>query len=188
MVRRTGWILLGVMVGLVVGGIATGLVDPLPSLQAQTTSPLTIQPETGRVGVGTTSPSAKLDVAGNVKAQGGVAPNYDSGWVAVSANTHKEVTLAHGLASVPSNLMLLQCGAVADGNCTTRTVMAGTRGYPYGSAVINPVTITADATRVYIGITVACVWGYWSPTSGLIWTGDADGHCTTGYYRVLAWK
>ena len=73
MVKQTGWALLSVMVGLVVGGIATGLVDPLPSLQAQTTSPLTIQPETGRVGIGTMSPQFKLDVAGEIRATGGTA-------------------------------------------------------------------------------------------------------------------
>src|SRR5918994_1845338 len=70
MVRRTGWILLSVMVGLVVGGIATGLVDPLPSLQAQTTFPLTVQPETGRVGIGTMSPTQTLDVNGATRVGG----------------------------------------------------------------------------------------------------------------------
>ena len=39
-----------------------------PLLDSQTTSPLTVQPSTSRVGVNTPSPTEALDVAGNVKA------------------------------------------------------------------------------------------------------------------------
>jgi len=48
------------------GSIATGIVFSPPVLQAQ--SPLTIQPSTGRVGVGNTNPAYALDVAGTVNA------------------------------------------------------------------------------------------------------------------------
>ena len=53
--------------GFLLGGLAALLVALPSSLYAQS-SPLTVQPSTGRVGVGTIAPSEKLDVDGNVKA------------------------------------------------------------------------------------------------------------------------
>lgn len=54
-------------IGILIGSTASGIVGPLPSLQAQSSSPLTIQPDTGRIGIGTTAPTAKLDVAGTAQ-------------------------------------------------------------------------------------------------------------------------
>jgi len=54
----------GLRSGFLLGALAA-LALPA-SLYAQ--SPLTVQPSTGRVGVGTIAPSEKLDVDGNVKA------------------------------------------------------------------------------------------------------------------------
>ena len=56
----------GLRSGFLLGGLAALLVALPSSLYAQ--SPLTVQPSTGRVGVGTIAPSEKLDVDGNVKA------------------------------------------------------------------------------------------------------------------------
>ncbi len=50
-----------------IGTIVTALIVALPcALFAQ--SPLTVQPSTGRVGIGNTNPSEALDVTGTVKA------------------------------------------------------------------------------------------------------------------------
>jgi hypothetical protein len=53
-----------VRTGLVIA-IAALLLAPSPNLHAQS-SPLTVQPSTGRVGVGTTNPAAALDVNGSM--------------------------------------------------------------------------------------------------------------------------
>ena len=46
--------------------VAALLIAFSPNLHAQ--SPLTVQPSTGRVGVGNTNPTETVDVAGTVKA------------------------------------------------------------------------------------------------------------------------
>lgn len=54
-----------ILVMAMVGGAISGLFfSASPFLQAQSTSPLTIQPDTGRVGIGTMTPGTKLDVVG----------------------------------------------------------------------------------------------------------------------------
>ena len=50
--------------GFITATIAALLIAISPNVYAQ--SPLTVQPSTGRVGVGTTSPGAALDVNGSV--------------------------------------------------------------------------------------------------------------------------
>src|SRR2546428_4221183 len=54
-------------VALVPLGISLDIVD---SARAQSASPLSIQPQTGRVGIGTSTPAFSLDVAGTVNATG----------------------------------------------------------------------------------------------------------------------
>lgn len=52
-----------------VGGAISGLFFSAAFLQAQTVSPLTIQSDTGRVGIGTMTPVSKLQVGGDVALQ-----------------------------------------------------------------------------------------------------------------------
>ncbi len=52
----------------ITANIAALLIAFSPNLHAQ--SPLTVQPSTGRVGVGNTSPAEALDVTGNIKNSG----------------------------------------------------------------------------------------------------------------------
>ncbi len=59
-----------ILVMAMVGGAISGLFfSTVPFLQAQSTSPLTIQPDTGRVGIGTMTPVSKLQVGGDVALQ-----------------------------------------------------------------------------------------------------------------------
>jgi hypothetical protein len=133
--------------------------------------------------VGTT-----LSVVGDATAARFV-PQYDSGWFAVASGANNEIAKPHGLGGAPSHILLQQCGALAGGACVTRVVLAGTRGHQDGSSFVNPMDVTADANNIYIGVLGAWwVWGYWTPASGFVCTGDADNDCFTGYYRVLAWR
>ncbi|HSB70537.1 MAG TPA: tail fiber domain-containing protein [Candidatus Methylomirabilis sp.] len=71
-VSRTVRCRLSLAVGV---GVVLTLIGIMASLAvspggAQTTSPLTVQPETGRVGIGTTNPAYPLDVTGTVNAVG----------------------------------------------------------------------------------------------------------------------
>jgi hypothetical protein len=61
--------LLLIGIGLLLGSLIAGLFHAIPKLGAQSgSSPLTIQPQTGRVGIRTSSPAYTLDVAGTVNA------------------------------------------------------------------------------------------------------------------------
>ena len=57
--------------GSITATIAALLIALSPDLFAQ--SPLTVQPSTGRVGVGNTTPAEPLDVNGNIKNSGSLS-------------------------------------------------------------------------------------------------------------------
>jgi hypothetical protein len=65
----------GVALFLVVGA----WLPMWPNSAVAQTSPLTVQPSTSRVGIGTTTPSEKLDVAGSVRASGYKAADGTAG-------------------------------------------------------------------------------------------------------------
>jgi hypothetical protein len=81
--------------------------------------------------------------------------------------------------------------------CNGRIVYAGTRGYQDEGLDLNPVTVSGDATNVYISLNTSWwVWGYWSADAGggvvnCLAAGvpdDSDNNCDTGYYRVLVYR
>jgi len=59
---QTVQMLLLLGIGIVVGSLLSGLLTTPAALYAQSASPLTIQPDTGRVGIGTTVPIRTLEV------------------------------------------------------------------------------------------------------------------------------
>ncbi len=129
-------------------------------------------------------------VYGATEYMDGVKPNYDSGWFAVTSGN--DYTKAHGLGVVPKQFMLWQCDGISGNTCLSRVVLAGTRGYQDGTSAINPVTVSADTSNIYIGLYSAwAAWGYWSnsaPGNKWVVTSNVDSNAYTAYYRVFAWK
>jgi hypothetical protein len=126
-------------------------------------------------------------VCGTDISGGGSAPNYDSGWVYIPS-VSQEHTFNHALGVVPSNIMLLTCGALSGSTCTTRVVMSSLSGHNDGATNKNPISVTSDNNNIYIATASSWqVFYYWIPASWVC-TGDADGNCATGYYKVLAWN
>jgi len=98
-----------------------------------------------------------------------------------------EIELVHDMSAPPSQLMLLQCGAVSGVDCLTRVVVAGTRGYQDGLTFVNPISVTSDGTNIFIGMFAGWwAWGYWTPATN--WQCEGRGDCRTAWYRVLAWR
>lgn len=58
------------MPGILLGSLVTAVFGALPALQAQSVSPLTVQPDTGRVGINTDTPARTLDVNGDARVAG----------------------------------------------------------------------------------------------------------------------
>ena len=135
---------------------------------------------------GTTSVTGATTITGNLTVTGRVAPNFDSGWFGVTSGNSYPV--AHGLGAVPSQVQVMECGAVSNGACTTRVVYANS-GFNDNSSCLNPINTFSDGTNITVALTSACnAWGYWLPVGGFQYAGDADGNMTTAFYRVLAWR
>ena len=113
------------------GGPAFGLVIQNPAL---TTPPLTIEAVTGDVGIGTTTPTQKLDVAGQVHATGDICTDAGGG---VCLSTSKP-----GIAFVKD----VKSNGVHGGNCgtnvwTTRDLNNLTGNTSFISIISNQITL-----------------------------------------------
>jgi hypothetical protein len=70
------------------------------------------------------------------------------------------------MSAHPSQLMVLQCGAVNGGNCLTRVVVAGP-GVIRTGQLSRTLSVTADITRIFVGTYSGWwAWGYWTPATG----------------------
>jgi hypothetical protein len=106
----------GVPLRLRRGSLTIGLIAALSILastvQAQTPSPLTIQPSTGRVGIGTTTPTSPLTVSGTIESTtGGI--KYPDGSVQSTA------------ATFPSGAILFFASATCPGGWSEYTAARG---------------------------------------------------------------
>lgn len=122
---------------------------------------------------------------------GGSAPDYDSGWFSVSSFTDQEYATYYGGGYIPSRIMLMQCGDASLpplGTCSTRVVMAGTRGENNTGISLNPtsITISPDGNLFYVDMVGGWFsWNYWAPGKG--WN-CVTGNCFSATYRVLLWR
>lgn len=133
--------------------------------------------------------NAGLTVAGDVNARR-FAPQYDSGWVAVNSYSNNEVAFNHNFGSVPSQVMLHNCGFQPSNQfaaCGGRTILTGTQGAFHGTHGSNPIDLTADSNTVWASIwSGACAWEhYYPPNNGWV---IASSDCKSAWYRVYAWR
>lgn len=131
----------------------------------------------GNVGIGTASPGANLEVAGDAMITGGLKPDYDSGWMSDSNVSNHETTFQHNLGVFPTRITVWFAA-----NDTPITV------YPIiwswdGTASGNPVTIEMSTTQVIFNIwDGAPLHGVWDGLSATWLKFDA------GFWRVFLWK
>jgi len=114
----------------------------------------------------------------------GIEPDYESDWVKVDSSSDNEVKFKFGSTweDVPSRYSLLHCDSLDSqyNKCGSRVVLSG--GYSDGTVHINPVSVTADNSIIYVSVTKGWnSWGYWYGN----WKYSSD---SISYYKVLAWK
>lgn len=111
---------------------------------------------TGRVGVGTSSPSEALDVSGTVKATemvGRIVSGSTTTGTVVLSDANKKITMT-GNMTVPSGTFAQDDTILFDGNGTARTLTpaSGLTIYVNGTAVTNPATVAIPANGI-VGLT-----------------------------------
>lgn len=140
----------------------------------------------GSVGIGTTSPGTKLEVAGDAKITGGLKPDYDSGWYADEASTNHKTTKTHNLGVIPSRIQFW----FSPDNPPSNWV------YPvsvYGMSV-NQAVNSSYGYRVPEGIRVnTTTLEYWAYSDTYMYSYYDSVTATwvvwdSGYYRVQMWK
>lgn len=111
---------------------------------------------TGRIGVGTNSPSEALDVSGTVKATemvGRIVSGSTTTGTVVLSDANKKITMT-GSMTVPSGTFAQDDTILFDGNGTARTLTpaSGLTIYVNGTAVTNPATVAIPANGI-VGLT-----------------------------------
>lgn len=121
--------------GVIAAVSVPSLVTPVRRVGAQSSSPLTIQPSTGRVGIGTSTPGYPLDVTGTVNASAfrgdasqltnlpvasqwttnGTAISYRSGRVGIGTSTPSVLLHMAGQAASGNTAVLIDNSAVSGG-------------------------------------------------------------------------
>ncbi len=136
----------------------------------------------GNIGIGTTTPSEKLEVAGKAKITGGLKPDYDSGWFAVQSNTDNTIALSHNLSVFPTHYTILFSSDNPPKDYVYDITASNwyDSGQKYNSAIHRGPRFSKTEMEIPLaGIGYVCVyWIKWN--SWLFWK--------TGYYRVMLWK
>src|SRR5574341_1940551 len=166
-----------ILVMAMVGGAISGpFFSAGPFLQAQSTSPLTIQPDTGRVGIGTMTPAAKLQVAGDALFLAQKKVNSSASTYYVNTRRyHVEATKATVLTTVPLDM------AIVNDLCKDEDGCAVTLGMRDWSSATRP-GLTASQGPYRFFISQTSNWSRLSNTHAEA----ADGNGTVNHI-LQAW-
>jgi len=131
----------------------------------------------GNVGIGTTSPGAKLEVAGNFRATGGIEPDWDSGWVYVNRISQWGLkTWTHNLNYFPRQIQWW----FSTGNPGSWVGPVAWSKHDHWS---NPLGVWITLTQVKFSIWHdRYVYRMFNASS------QAWSNYNNGYYRILLWK
>ncbi len=143
---------------------AVTVISPFGSVTsaaAQVTSSLTIQPGTGRVGIGTAAPGTTLDVAGDVRALVAISAGPVSApgmWVVIANTTLVAPVSSIDIASIPSTYTMLKPAfSLANTDVTDRWVWVRFNG-----------DVGANYSRIYKSIWSPCDLGENNQTAGVL--------------------
>ncbi len=131
------------------------------SAAAQVTSSLTIQPGTGRVGIGTAAPGTTLDVAGDVRASGAINAGTVSApgmWVVIANTTLGAQAPSIDITGIPTTYTMLKLAfSLANTDVADRWVWIRFNG-----------DVGASYSRIYKGLWSPCDLGENNQTAGLL--------------------
>ncbi len=131
----------------------------------------------GNVGIGTMSPGAKLEVAGNFRATGGIEPDWDSGWVYVNRISQWGLkTWTHDLNYFPRQIQWW----FSTGNPGSWVGPVAWSKHDHWS---NPLGVWITLTQVKFSIWHDRYVYRMFNASSQQWS-----NYNNGYYRILLWK
>ncbi len=139
----------------------------------------------GNVGIGTSTPTAKLHVVGDAIISGGVKPDYDSGWLAENNTTNHFTTYNHNLGVYPSKIQVW-FSPTSPPSGWVSPMGVDQMSYPQGAGYNykNPSAIIVNTTQMILGYYYGAYLfvNYGAPTVNTWYTYNS------GYVRVMLWK
>jgi len=176
-------------IGIVIGVLMGGFVSGLPSLQAQSSSPLTIQPDTGRVGIGTTAPGEKLHVVGSGAAAARVL-QVDHLGVTLSSYINGAIAAWGTVSNHPFRIMTSATERLSidtAGNVGIGTASPAAKLHVAGTAKIDNWASESLAQNGYARVgSVLQQWGYSPAGSGFFRTITLPTPFANASYIVVA--
>lgn len=156
-----GWSLLNIVDGSIPAGYTAHTLSTSGAFAVNEDSKTFMITKWGNVGIGTTSPSYKLDVAGDIRLTGTLYANSISGTYSgtVPAAQVTAGTFATGDFTFPSNLIVSNTLTATNVNATSTIQLNGTTIVTSGRALQNLTGISSSGTITLTGLTASRIVG-----------------------------